>query len=34
MRQEITLNVRYDISEQEWAKVGAVYRSMDGWMVG
>ncbi len=32
MRQEITLNVRYDISQQQWAKVGAVYRSMDGWI--
>jgi hypothetical protein len=32
MRQEITLNVQYDILEQEWAKVGAVYRSMDGWI--
>jgi len=31
MRQSITLNIRYDIPEDEWQKIDTVYRSMDGW---
>ena len=30
----ITLNVSPHISEQEWARVIEVYRSMDGWIEG
>lgn len=32
MNQEITLNIRYDVSESEWKTVSDVYRSMDGWL--
>jgi adenylosuccinate synthase len=32
LQQDITLNIPYDLSEQEWAKVSAVYESMDGWL--
>jgi len=34
MDQTITLNVSAYLSEQEWAKVMEVYRSMDGWIEG
>lgn len=34
MSQSITLNLPYDLSEAEWVKVMAVYRSMDGWVEG
>ena len=34
MNKSITLNIRYDISESEWEKIGEVYRSMDGWLEG
>ena len=30
--QTITLNLPYDLTDDEWAKVDAVYRSMDGWL--
>jgi hypothetical protein len=33
-RHTVTLNVRYDIPEEEWAKILDVYRSMDGWLEG
>ena len=33
-RNRITLNIRYDLPEQEWSKVLAVYRSMEGWIEG
>ena len=29
---QITLNIRYDIPENEWNLIGNVYRSMDGWL--
>lgn len=29
--QDITLNVPIDLTEAEWAKIGEVYKSMDGW---
>lgn len=32
MVQAITLNLPYDLSDAEWDKVAAVYRSMDGWI--
>lgn len=32
MNQSITLNIRYDIPESEWKKIGDVYRCMDGWL--
>jgi len=32
MVQTITLNLPYDLSDAEWDKVAAVYRSMDGWI--
>ncbi|WP_395350074.1 hypothetical protein [Variovorax sp. UC122_21] len=32
MRQEITLNIPYDLSDEEWAKVAEVYASLDGWL--
>ena len=32
MEQNITLNLPYDLSEQEWEKVSAVYKSMGGWL--
>jgi hypothetical protein len=34
MKQSITLNIRYDIPENEWEKIAEVYRSMDGWLEG
>ena len=34
MQQEITLNIHHDLSEEEWAKIAAVYASMDGWLAG
>jgi hypothetical protein len=34
MSQSITLNLPYDLAESEWAKVMAVYETMDGWMPG
>jgi hypothetical protein len=34
MEQSITLNLPYDLTDSEWAKVLAVYRSMDGWLEG
>ncbi|MFV0664013.1 hypothetical protein [Denitromonas sp.] len=34
MNQQITLNIRYDIPDEEWEKIGEVYRSMDGWLDG
>jgi hypothetical protein len=32
MLRSITLNLPYDLSETDWAKVTAVYRSMDRWL--
>ncbi|SFO91522.1 hypothetical protein [Variovorax sp. PDC80] len=32
MRQDITLNIPYDLSNEEWEKVAAVYASLDGWL--
>lgn len=32
MNQEITLNIRYDIPENEWKLIFNVYRGMDGWL--
>lgn len=32
MQQDITLNIPYDLTEQEWSKVMTVYKSMDGWL--
>lgn len=32
LRQEITLNIPYDLSEKEWESVAAVYASLDGWL--
>lgn len=32
MHQSITLNLPYELSDSDWDKVSAVYRSMDGWM--
>jgi hypothetical protein len=34
MNQSITLNLPYELSESEWAKVQAVYESMDAWLPG
>lgn len=34
MEDSITLNLPYNLSESEWAKVMAVYREMDGWVEG
>jgi len=34
MDNSITLNLPYDLSEPEWAKVLAVYCEMDGWVEG
>ncbi len=34
MEESITLNLPYNRSESEWAKVMAVYREMDGWIEG
>ncbi len=34
MHQSITLNVPHDLTDEEWAKVAAVYASMDGWREG
>jgi hypothetical protein len=34
MNQSITLNIRYDIPESEWKKIGDVYKTMDGWLEG
>jgi hypothetical protein len=30
--QSITLNVPYDLSDEDWQKVAAVYRTLDGWI--
>jgi hypothetical protein len=32
MTQSITLNLPYELSNADWEKVFAVYRSMDGWL--
>jgi hypothetical protein len=32
MYQSITLNLPYDLAEDEWEKVEAVFRTMDGWL--
>ena len=32
MIQSITLNLPYDLTDAQWAKVQAVYESMDGWI--
>lgn len=32
MEQSITLNVPSDLSAEEWQKVAAVYKTLDGWM--
>jgi len=32
--QSITLNVPNDLPDEDWAKVMAVYRDMDGWLEG
>ena len=34
MPNVITLNLRYDWPESDWAKVYAVYQSMPGWQPG
>lgn len=34
MNQSITLNLPYNLAEPEWAKVIAVYESMDAWVPG
>ena len=34
MEQTITLNLPYDLSDQDWIKVSAVYAEMDGWQEG
>lgn len=34
MNQSITLNLPYDLADADWAKVQAVYESMDGWLPG
>ena len=34
MTQSITLNLPYDLDDAEWAKVHAVYESMDEWQPG
>jgi hypothetical protein len=30
--QSITLNLRYDLPQEAWVKIGEVYASMDGWI--
>jgi hypothetical protein len=30
-RQSITLNLPINLTDQQWAKVGEVYASLDGW---
>ncbi|PCE29996.1 hypothetical protein BZL54_22800 [Burkholderia ubonensis subsp. mesacidophila] len=32
MRQSITLNVSPYLSEEDWQRVAAVYKTLDGWM--
>jgi len=34
MSQSITLNLPYDLSASEWAKVMVVYESMEAWVPG
>lgn len=34
MSESITLNVPYELAEFEWAKVIAVYETMDDWVPG
>lgn len=34
MEQSITLNLPYDLTEEEWAKVAVVYRAMGDWIDG
>jgi len=34
MSESITLNLPYDLADSEWAKVLAVYGSMDEWVPG
>lgn len=34
MIHSITINLPYDLSESEWAKVMAVYESMNDWVPG
>ncbi|UDL05995.1 hypothetical protein [Marinobacter sp. CA1] len=32
--QSITLNVPFDLPDEDWDKIMAVYREMDGWIEG
>jgi len=32
LKQDITLNIPYNLTKQDWDKVTAVYESMDGWL--
>ena len=32
--QSITLNVPFDLPDEDWNKIMAVYREMDGWIEG
>jgi len=32
MKQTITLNLPYDLSESDWEKVSDVYTQMEGWV--
>jgi len=34
MNQSSTLNLPYDLADADWAKIQAVYESMDGWLPG
>jgi hypothetical protein len=34
MHQSITLNVPYDLPQDDWAKILSVYQSLDGWIEG
>ncbi|MGB3511620.1 MAG: hypothetical protein WBA93_20755 [Microcoleaceae cyanobacterium] len=32
VKQTITLNLPYDLSDSDWEKVSIVYKQMDGWI--
>jgi hypothetical protein len=29
--QSITLNIRYDLPDESWGKIGLIYEAMEGW---
>ncbi|RYX80072.1 hypothetical protein EON83_30185 [bacterium] len=32
MQQSITLNIPYDLPQEDWGKISSVYQTLDGWI--